>query len=90
MGISDIVLVGGLSLLAISLLLIAFFGIKNIITGKHEWQKIVIIFIPVVIFVIAFAVTNLLSESALITLISLLGLKVLMIFFGGIRSSFKF
>lgn len=90
MGISEIVLVGGLAPLGIALALIAFFGIKNIITGKHEWQKIVVIIIPAVIFGIAYGVTGQTSESALITLSSLIGLMVLLIFFGGLRSSFKF
>jgi len=90
MGISEIALTGGLVLLAISLLLIAIFGIKNIVSGKHELSKIGVVVLPFVIFGITFGVTGQLTESALLTLIALIGMMLLLILFGGIRSSFKF
>jgi hypothetical protein len=90
MGISEIALTGGLVLLGISLLLIAVFGIKNIVSGKHELSKIAVVVTPFVIFGITYGVTGQLTESALITLLTLIGLMLLLILFGGVRSSFKF
>jgi hypothetical protein len=90
MGISEIALTGGLVLLGISLLLIAVFGIKNIASGKHELSKIAVVVTPFIIFGIAYGVTGQLTESALFTLLTLIGLMLLLILFGGVRSSFKF
>lgn len=89
MPISEIALAGALVLLSVSLLLIGIFGLKNIVAGKHEWQKIVIILLPAAIFGVTFGITNQLTESALVTLVSLIGLMLLMIFISGVRSSFK-
>lgn len=90
MDISEIALYGAVGLLGIALLLIIVFGVRNIAMGKHEWSKIVIVFSPFVLFGILYGVTGQLSESALGTFVILLGLKILLIFFGGVRSSFKF
>jgi hypothetical protein len=90
MGISEIALTGGLVLLGISLLLIAVFGIKNIVSGKHEFSKIGVVVSPFVIFGVTYGVTGQLTEAALITLLTLIGLMLLLILFGGVRSSFKF
>lgn len=90
MGISEIALTGGLVLLGISLLLIAVFGIKNIVSGKHELSKIAVVITPFAIFGITYGVTGQLTESALITLLTLIGLMLVLILFGGVRSSFKF
>mgnify|MGYP001164401233 CR=1 FL=1 len=90
MSISEIALTGFVVLLGISLILIAIFGIKNIISGKHEVSKIVVIFVPFIIFGIAYGVSGQLSESALATFLILLGSMLALIFAGGVRSSFKF
>lgn len=90
MGISEIALTGGLVLLGISLVLIVVFGIKNIASGKHEWSKIAIIFTPFALFGVTFGVTGEMTESALITFLVMIGLMLVLIFLGGVRSSFKF
>lgn len=90
MGISEIALTGGLVLLGISLVLIVVFGIKNIASGKHEWSKIAIIFVPFALFGVTFGVTGEMTESALITFLTMIGLMLVLIFLGGVRSSFKF
>lgn len=90
MGISEIALTGGLVLLGISVLLILIFGMKNIVTGKHEFSKIAVVVTPFVIFGITYGVTGQMTESGLITLLILMGLMVLLVLFSGIRGSFKF
>ncbi len=89
MGLSEIALTGGLVLLGISLLLIAGFGIKNIVGGKHEWTKIAIVLVPFLIFLVTYAVTGQSTESALFTFVSMIGLMLALILFGGLRSTFK-
>lgn len=76
--------------MGLALLLIVIFGIKNVVSGKHELTKILVVMSPFVVFGITFGVTGQTTESALTTLLVLIGAMVLMIFFGGVRSSFKF
>lgn len=90
MSIQEIALTGALVLLGLALLLIALFGLKNVFSGKHEVTKILVVLSPFVVFGITFGVTGQTTESALTTLLVLIGAMVLMIFFGGVRSSFKF
>ncbi|HAC14953.1 MAG TPA: hypothetical protein DCE78_03280 [Bacteroidetes bacterium] len=90
MGIVEIALTGSLVLLGISVLLIVVFGVKNVASGKHEWSKIAIIFLPFALFGVTFGVTGNMTESALITFLVMIVLMVVLIFMGGLRSSFKF
>jgi hypothetical protein len=90
MSISEIALVGATVLLGLALVLIIIFGFKNIITGKHELTKIIVVLIPFVIFGVTYGVTGQATESALTTFLILVGSMLLMILLGGIRSSFKF
>jgi hypothetical protein len=90
MGIVEIALTGSLVLVGISLLLIVIFGIKNIASGKHEWSKIAIVAAPFIIFGGTYGVTGEMTESGLITFLVLMAVMLLLILFGGLRSSFKF
>lgn len=90
MGIVEISLTGTMVLAGISLLLVMIFGVKNIVSGKHEWSKITIVAAPFVVFGVTYGITGEATESGLITFLVLAAVMLLLILYSGLRSSFKF
>lgn len=76
------------AMLAVGIVILGIFGTKNVISGKHETQKILSLLLPAVIFGISYAVTGSLNEAGMLTAILMLVLMGLMILVSGLRSVF--
>lgn len=87
--ITEIALMIGVALIGLGLLLIMIFGLKNLIAGKHEIQKIVVMFVPFLIFAITYAVMGVAASAAMATMLLMLGMLATFILISGMRSSFK-
>jgi len=79
-----------LAMIGVGVLMILVFGAKNLMSGKHEVQKLVTMVVPFVLFGVTFAVMGYATPAAMATLLIMLGLLVLFILVTGLRSTFKF
>lgn len=66
------------------------FGVKNLITGKHELSKIVILIIPMLVFAGVYSATGSADEAAMLTTLIMLGFMALLIALSAIKSVFNF
>ncbi|NCP84967.1 MAG: hypothetical protein GW809_09055 [Bacteroidetes bacterium] len=78
----------GMSLL--SVLGMALFGAKNLISGKHEMQKILVLVIPFLVFGGVYFATGSADEAAMLTMLIMLGFMAILIAFSAIKSVFNF
>ena len=75
-------------MMIIGVIILAVFGIKNVVSGKHEVQKIVSLIVPGVIFGISYLITQSASDAGMLTATILLGFMGLLILYSGVRSIF--
>ena len=78
----------GMTLL--SVLGMAVFGVKNLVSGKHEWSKVVILIVPFAVFGIAYGVTGNADEAAMLATTIMLGIMAVLIAFSAVKSVFNF
>jgi hypothetical protein len=79
-----------LAMIGIGVLMILIFGAKNLMTGKHEIQKLITMVVPFVLFGVTFGVMGYAASAAMATLLIMIGLLALFILVTGLRSTFKF
>jgi hypothetical protein len=91
MDIVSLVMAITMGILLISMLGMASFALKNVFTGRHEWQKLVSLFVPFLIFLLALVFTSGDSASAgILTVLGMLGLLVIFVVLTGLKKTFKF
>lgn len=88
MDISTIALGGTGVILVISILVLSFFGLRSVFTGKHELRKILALALPFVIFGISYGVIGTLADAAIFTMFVMIALMGLFILVSGLRSIF--
>lgn len=74
---------------ALSILGMALFGVKNLISGKHELSKILVLVIPFAVFGGAYGVTGSADEAAMISMLLMLGFMALLIALSAVKSVFN-
>lgn len=79
-----------LVVLAIGLILMAIFGIRNIVGGKYAWNKIGIILSPFVLFGICLAIMGDAARAGLLTMLLMIVILALIVAGIGLRSTFKY
>lgn len=77
-------------MVVLSILGMMVFGIKNLVTGKHEISKIVILIIPMLVFAGVYFATGSADEAAMLTTLIMLGFMALLIALSAIKSVFNF
>lgn len=85
-GISLAVLIG---MLLLAILSMSLFSIRSIISGKHDMQKVVIMFVPFLIFGGTYVSMGDATEAGLVTMLVLMAAMALFIGYSGVRRSFK-
>lgn len=78
-----------LALAAIGILVVLGFGLKNLFSGRHEWQKIAVVVLPFAIFGILYATFGEFTQAGVGTLIAMIGVMVLFMALSGLRNTFK-
>lgn len=79
-----------LALVAIGLLSMIGFGVKNIVQGKQDLLKILIYLVPAVIFGISYLVSGAVTDAAMLTMLITMALLAVMLVITGLRTTFKF
>ncbi len=86
----DVIFLGlGMGLLIIGVIAIVVSGIRNLTLGKASVKKVVVMFVPFVIFGIAFAATGSIDQGGIATMMVLIGAMVIAIAFTGLKGTFK-
>ena len=89
MNIAVIVLVLGIIMIAVGILGMTIFGVKNIATGKHETKKILVYIVPLVILVICYFIVGAWADAALLTMMLTVALLAGIIALSGLRNTFN-
>ena len=79
-----------LALVAIGLLSMIGFGVKNIVQGKQDLLKILIYLVPAVIFGISYLVSGAVTDAAMLTMLITMAVLAVMLVITGLRTTFKF
>jgi uncharacterized membrane protein YobD (UPF0266 family) len=75
-------------LLAIGILAIVISGVRGMAVGKTDLRKIGMILVPVIVFVVAYLLTNNFAEAGMATTLFLIALMAIAILFTGLKSTF--
>lgn len=89
MDIQTIALGAAVTVVAIGVLGMIGFGIKNLIIGKHELTKVLAYVVPALIFVIAYATSGSFTDAGLMTMLISMGVLAILIVLSGIKSTFN-
>lgn len=89
MSIAVIVLTLGIIMIAVGVLGMSFFGIKNIAGGKHEVKKIMVFIVPFVIMLICYLFVGAWADAALLTMMITIVLLTAIIALNGLRNTFN-
>ncbi|HYW35382.1 MAG TPA: hypothetical protein VE868_08250 [Balneolaceae bacterium] len=76
-------------LLAIGILAIIVAGIRGMFNGEQNYKKIGMIFVPIIVYIISYFISNALVKAAIITMFVMLALMALAILLTGARSTFN-
>lgn len=79
-----------LALIAIGVLVVLAFGIKSIINGKVELQRVIYISVPFVIFFISLAIVDDSIRAGIITMIAMIILMAIVMLISGFRNIFNY
>jgi hypothetical protein len=79
-----------LAMIGTGILMMLMFGVKNLINGKHEVQKIITMIVPFVLFGVTYAVMGDGAAAAMATMMIMIGMLILFILVSGLRSTFNF
>ncbi len=79
-----------LALIAIGILIVIAFGIKSIINGKVELQKVIYMAVPFAIFFISLVIADDAIRAGIITMFSMIALMILLVVVSGFRNLFNF
>jgi|AntRauTorcE11898_2_1112593.scaffolds.fasta_scaffold06962_3 hypothetical protein len=88
MDITTISLVATMIILAISIVILGLFGLKNLFSGKHDLKKILSIATPFAIFGISFGVMGTAADAGIFTMIVMISLMAVLIVLSGLKSIF--
>jgi hypothetical protein len=78
-----------MALTAIGILIVSGYGLKNLIGGRHEWSKIVVVLFPFVVYGGLLAFFGDWTEAGIGTMIAMILAMVLLILGSGLRGTFK-
>lgn len=78
-----------IALTVIGVLIVAVYGIKNLIAGRHEWSKIAVVLFPFAVFGILLGVFGDWTQAGIGTMIAMIVAMVVLIFASGLRGTFK-
>ena len=79
-----------LGLIAIGVIAIIFSGIRNLINGKSDFKRIIVMVVPAIVFVAAFAMLGTFVQAGVATMIFMISLMVLSIIVTGTRGTLNF
>ncbi|MDI6400378.1 hypothetical protein QLX67_00060 [Balneolaceae bacterium ANBcel3] len=79
-----------IALVAIGILGMVGFGIKNIIQGKQEVFKLAVYIVPAIIFAISYLILGAVTDAAILTMLITMAILAVMLVLTGIRTTFKF
>lgn len=79
-----------LAMIGTGILMMLMFGVKNLINGKHEVQKIITMIVPFALFGVTYAVMGDGAAAAMATMMIMIGMLILFILVSGLRSTFNF
>lgn len=79
-----------IALIAIGILIVIAFGVRSILFGKVELQKVIYMAVPFVIFFISLVIADDAIRAGIITLLTMMALMILLIVVSGFRNLFNF
>lgn len=79
-----------LAMIGTGILMMLMYGVKNLINGKHEVQKIITMIVPFALFGVTYAVMGDGAAAAMATMMIMIGMLILFILVSGLRSTFNF
>lgn len=79
-----------LAMIGTGILMMLMYGVKNLIKGKHEVQKIITMIVPFALFGVTYAVMGDGAAAAMATMMIMIGMLILFILVSGLRSTFNF
>ncbi len=88
--IDNIAIGFALALMGIGVIGIAISGVRNVINGKSEFKKVIVMIVPVVIFAIFYGILGTFSEAGVATMVVMMSFMALAIVLTGTRGTFKF
>lgn len=74
---------------AIGILIVAGYGLKNLIGGRHEWSKIAVVLFPFVVYGALYGYFGDWTQAGIGTMIAMIVAMVVLIFASGLRGTFK-
>lgn len=78
-----------LGLIALGVLFALGVGIKNVINGKSDLKRAIVMVVPVIVFGIAYAIFETLNQAGVATMVFMLGLMALGIIISSTRRTFN-
>lgn len=79
-----------LGLIVIGIIGITFSGIRNVINGKSDFKRIIVMIVPVVVFAASFALLGTFVQAGVATMMFMIVLMVISIIVTGTRGTFNF
>ena len=79
-----------LGLILIGVVAIFASGIKNLIQGKSDVKRIIVMVVPVIIFGASFALFGTFAQAGVATMVFMMGVMILSILVTGTRGTFNF
>ena len=76
-------------LLVIGVLAIVIAGARAIVIGDHDFKRLGMIFVPVIAYVISWAIMSSFVKAAIMTMFVMLALMAVAICLTGLRSTFN-
>lgn len=89
MDIQSLALGAAVIIVVIGILGMVGFGVKNLVTGKHDLSKVLAYIVPAVIFVVAYLTSGSFTDAGLWTMVISMGLLAVLIVLSGIKSTFN-
>ena len=89
MDIQSIALAVAVAIVAIGIVGMVAFGIRNLVTGKHELSKVLAYIVPLLIFIISYFSTGSFTDAGLWTMVISMGVLAVLIVISGVKSTFN-
>jgi hypothetical protein len=80
----------GVGLVVIGLIAILISGVRNVILGKSDLKKVVVMLVPFLIFGATYLATGSVDQGGIATMIIMIGAMLLAIFVTGLKGTLKF
>lgn len=79
-----------LGLIVVGVIFILISGVRNIVNGKSDFKRVSVMLVPVLVFVVSYAVLGTFDQAGVATVFFMVIVMMISIFVTGTRGTIKF